>query len=194
METQTCKMRGVEVSLFTSTPCSLPGLGAFKLLDAFFYSCEFLLQLLFIFFQSFLLLFRGYESSGKHAASTSTTAAATSPNPQCTLASCWSTHFLSPPLHKEFPQMLRVTTAQTNSLIKNLSYYLINYIKKFTYFLCALISEILSRTFCSSLFSSLSYFIRDAKFALFSSCSLKLPAPLHPHVQTSFNTAPRAVP
>ncbi len=50
------------------------------------------------------------------------------------------------------------------------------------------ISEIRSRTVCSSFSSSLSYFLRDAKLASFNSCSLNFPVPWNPHEQTSLNT------
>src|SRR3990170_3425064 len=72
------------------------------------------------------------------------------------------------------------------TMVKYLSIYLINKIKKFTCYFGVDISLILSRTVLSSFCNSFSYFLSDSKLVLFNTFSLNLPVPRHPQVHTSF--------
>ena len=75
----------------------------------------------------------------------------------------------------------------TPFLVKRLSNNLINYAKKFAYFLEGSASFTLCLTAISSFLSSFSYFLSDSKFDLSNSISRNFPVPLHPHVQTSLS-------
>src|SRR3989304_6564306 len=175
------KPKGVEALIFATTPYWSLNLLALKFLDVLFSSCKFLLQLVSGIFQPFWFFFSRYKTTEGRTASTPATNGAAP-----VLSTCCMTHFSSPPFCK-VRQVGRVITRQIKHLIQYLKYYLITRVKKFTYFSIGKLPLILSRTFRNSLSSSFSYFIRDAKLSLFNSCSLNLPVPLHPHVQTSFN-------
>ena len=155
--------------LFAPTPFGSFDLLTLKFLDAVFYSCKLLFQLVSVLFQPFLFLFCGYETPKKHTASTPTTAAGTSPSYLCPLAPSRLTHLYHP------------------LSIKYLSNNLNVMVKKFVYFFLDSISLILSLTVLSSFCNSFSYFLSDSELAPLSSFSLNLPVPRHPHVQTSFN-------
>jgi len=61
--------------------------------DPLFYSGEFFLELVFIFFQAFQFFWCRNETPEGPTASTATTAAVTSPISKSPLASSWLTHF-----------------------------------------------------------------------------------------------------
>lgn len=82
--------------------------------------------------------------------------------------------------HAPGTQPLEMTIKYLGNCLKSVT--------KKTLYAFFVISEIRSRTVCSSFSSFLSYFLRDAKLAWSNSCSLNFPVPWHPHEQTSFNT------
>ena len=86
------------VLLPAPTPFEDFGSIAFDFMDAFFYSCEFLLQLVSVLFQPFLFLFCGYETTEECTASTPAAAAGAgaSTSSRSRLGSSWPTHFHHP--------------------------------------------------------------------------------------------------
>jgi len=86
----------VGVLLPAPTPFEDFGSIAFDFMDAFFYSCEFLLQLVSVLFQPFLFLFCGYETTEECTASTPAAAAGASTSSRSRLGSSWPTHFHHP--------------------------------------------------------------------------------------------------